>query len=251
MKQIIRKWYQKLNFLPEYDTSFHQLLCAYDPKPMTVAEYMQTEHDASENFLMFLYFCEDLQKIYGVLGIDDEIFYDTLKDIPLWAGTYYRNHGILGINVTDWMQNHMQAKLFKLGRLQFCMADRELEVHIPEGEPLDIERCHASFQQAKAFFAKYFPEFVYDKFTCHSWLLDQNLGKILPEKSNILKFQKLFTPVTSEPSDAAIRYVFGWEETRETIALRTPESSFARKMQDYLLSGGQLYEVTGERTVCW
>lgn len=250
MKEIIEKWYQKLGFSPEYDASFYRLLAAYELKPMTVTEYMHSEHDASENLLMFLYFCEDLQERYRDLGIGDEIFYDTLRDIPLWAGTYYRNHGMLGINVEYWLQDHMKAKQFKLGRLQFCMAEGALEIHIPRGEPLDMDCCHASFAQAKAFFAKHFPQFAYDKFTCHSWLLDPNLEKMLPKTSNILKFQKLFTPVASEPSDVAIRYVFGWEETRETIASRTPESSFARKMQDYLLSGGQLYEVTGEREVC-
>lgn len=65
-------------------------------------------------------------------------------------------------------------------------------VHIPAGEPLTTDDCLASLQQAREFLGEQFPDMQVEAFTCHSWLLDPQLGKLLPPASNIVRFQQLF-----------------------------------------------------------
>ena len=71
----------------------------------------------------------------------------------------------------SWLARHLGARLFRLGRLQFCIAGAEhdipsygikegdtvIEVHIPEGERLTVEAAKASLEAAREFFPKYFP----------------------------------------------------------------------------------------------
>lgn len=65
-----------------------------------------------------------------------------------------------------------------------------LAVHIPERGRMDHDACQASYQKARTFFAQYFPEWAFAGFTCHSWLLDPQLGQKLPTDSNIVQFQR-------------------------------------------------------------
>ena len=247
MKQIIEKWYRKLPFPEKYREAFYTLLDTCKLEPCTVDRYMQSPGDGQRNLLMFLYFCEELQEKYRELQIDDSVFYDTVEDIVRWTNTYYSVYGKLGLEEIDWLKYHMTCRIFKLGRLQFEIKENAVGIHIPEGEPLDYERCLQSFAYAQDFFAKHFPAFSYEKFVCHSWLLDPCLLPLLGENSNIAKFQTLFTLGTSDVSDAAIRYVFGWDRKRETIGDIVPKSSFAARLQAYILAGGILHATNGTR----
>ena len=193
MKQIIEKWYLNLPFPEKYREDFYKLLDTCRLEPCTLEQYLETSHDGQENLLMFLYFCEELYEKYQAYAIEDSVFYDTVEDIVRWTNTYHSVYGKLGLEEINWLKYHMACRIFKLGRLQFEMRENEVGVHIPEGEPLDYERCLQSFAYAKSFFAKHFPAFSYEKFTCHSWLLDAGLIPLLGKNSNIAKFQTLFT----------------------------------------------------------
>lgn len=247
MKQIIEKWYLNLPFPEKYREDFYKLLDTCQLEPCTLEQYLETSHDGQENLLMFLYFCEELYEKYQAYAIEDSVFYDTVEDIVRWTNTYHSVYGKLGLEEINWLKYHMACRIFKLGRLQFEMRENEVGVHIPEGEPLDYERCLQSFAYAKSFFAKHFPAFSYEKFTCHSWLLDAGLIPLLGKNSNIAKFQTLFTMGTSDVSDAAIRYVFGWDKKRETIAQVTPKSGFAARLHAYIMAGGVLHATNGVR----
>ena len=52
---------------------------------------------------------------YKKLGIDDSVFYNTMRDIKIWC----KNNGNKGLNNWGWIKNHLKCELFKLGRLQF------------------------------------------------------------------------------------------------------------------------------------
>jgi hypothetical protein len=150
-------------------------------------------------------------------------------------------------------------KLFRLGRLQFCMAvsvqdipkygikkgDNVMEIHIPSGENLDIEECKRSIEDAKKFFAEYFPEFKYSVFTCYSWLLDDTLKKYLPEQSRILQFGNMFDKIMREERLDLIKYIFSYDTTITNIKCRYPISSFAAKIQKAVLAGEKFFEVLG------
>ena len=153
------------------------------------------------------------------------------------------------------MACHLDMRIFKLGRLQFkpdkChydipekglkKGDNIMEVHIPEGESLDTEACIKSIEYAKEFFAKYFPEFKYEHFTCHSWLMDKVLEEMLPKESKIIQFQNMFDVYHPEEDDAILRYVFKWNTTRYTVKNAVAESSFAKKVKEYVRKDRKFY----------
>ena len=91
------------------------------------------------------------------------------------------------INV-HWIKNHLDARLFRLGRLQFqlyrlppvaayprtaplTVGAPVVYIHIPQGAPLESEACRLSIARARAFFDRVFPDYAYTCFFSESWLL--------------------------------------------------------------------------------
>jgi len=118
--------------------------------------------------------------------------------------------------------------------------DAVLGVHIPEIGAMDSELCQDSFRQALQFFPRYFPDRYFYAFTCYSWLCNSVFDRLLPETSNIRKFQRewyLF-PVPGANSDGFFVQLFGrtfsdWNDVPQT-------SSLLKAVVRHLKAGGQL-----------
>ena len=176
MKSIIEKWYKKLNFPKDYDEAFFAYLENFDFKdPGPIEEYHTDAEDFGKNLMYHLYFCEQLSEKYKKYGIPESILEATLSDIPIWTRTCVSVHGVVGLRNSTWLLRHLSFKLFRLGRLQFCLGEFEksypeinamegdpvIEVHIAEGLPLLPEECDKSFALAREFFDKYVPNHKY------------------------------------------------------------------------------------------
>ena len=259
-KVVIEQWYKKLKFPKKYDEEFYDALQQIKISDAITAEnYNLKEKDGKRNLLSYLYMCDELGSKYSERGINEDILLDTLGDIVIWTDTWSNLKNEMYLGEISWLNRHMNMKLFKLGRLQFCMAESELsipdkgikkgdnviEIHIPEGEPLDIAECKKSIEMAKEFFAKYYPEYEYEYFTTHTWLLDKTLDELLKPDSNILKFQQLFEVVAEEKSDAILGYVFKWKTYREDMKNCVCNSGFAEKVKERIKNGGDFYENLG------
>lgn len=255
-RAIIEGWYHRLGFHPRYDEAFARALDEIEVDPaITAADYDNSEEDGRKNLLYYLYFCEDLAKRYGEKGIPDDILYDTLADIPRWLDTWSELKGGLYLGELGWLSRHFAMNLFKLGRLQFCFntakkdygshgigaGDPYLDIHIPASGPLRYEECAESLRMAKDFFGKFYPEYDYKGFMCHSWLLDPTLSRFLPENSNILRFQTLFHIAETEEGDGILQFVLRWRCTRETLCTVEPKSAFAEKVKAAALDGATFY----------
>lgn len=182
-------------------------------------------------------------------GFTEQIHDDTFYDITRWCKICYREYGEYGIGEHDWIYNHIHKDLYCIGRLQYekrylwedifmegtilkegC---KVLNVHIPEGEPLTEAACKASILKAK----ELFPE--YQALVCNTWLLSPGLKNILPETSNIIKFQKLFQMyATQEESSEAIKNIFG-KNVGELETL-PEDTSLQKNAKAYLLQGKSL-----------
>lgn len=150
---------------------------------------------------LYIQLALDVYEVYKCRVIDDQVYFDTMSDLDIWSRDCYQKFGVWGIDEYNWIINHMRLKLFKLGRLQFepitlgesinCRqyalprGAHVLNVHIPAGGPLGHDQCRESYELAKTFFKD---ENI--KFVCSSWLLSPVYKEILPESSNIVKFQK-------------------------------------------------------------
>ena len=245
---IIEKWYRKIGFDPRYDRAFYDALATIQiDAGATIDTYDIEETDGKKNFLSYLYFCEALEKAYNRKGIPEAVLLDTLSDIRYWLDTWYHLKGELYLGELGWLRHHMRMQLFRLGRLQFCMApasqlldfagDPILEVHVPADGPLHPDACKEAIDQARDFFSRYFPEYHYRYFTCVSWLLDPSLSRILKPDSNILRFQNMFHLAATVPSDKIFYYIFPWKTTRADLPQLTPTSPLAAKVKDLALQG--------------
>ena len=100
-----------------------------------------------------------------------------------------------------------------------------LEVHIPEGDPLDPEAVGQSFRNAACFFQRYFPERVpKGAYTCKSWLLSP-AWKEMGEGGNIEKFAARFRIVQLLDDRQMFERVFErqiarWEDMPECTSLQ-------------------------------
>lgn len=157
----------------------------------------------------------------------------------------------------DWLTLHFRGGIYRLGRLMFnrghlghlATAVRAaglpfherspaLGVHIPPGGGLTPEACDASFQQARDFFARHFPEEDYRLARCGSWLLDDQLAEYLPPDSNIIAFQRRFR--LAEQSHDGDRDALGaaFDAPADTPLSELPrETRLQRAVLDHLAAG--------------
>jgi len=121
-----------------------------------------------------------------------------------------------------------------------------LEVHITIGERLLNEACRKSLAMAIDFYAKHFPEQLFEIFTCHSWLMDPQLSGLLPQTGNIVQFQKLFHlfPRNSENTDV-FRFAFDVYETPEDLNNLPERSSMHKALKAHLVSGKSILSPGG------
>ena len=267
MKSIIRKWYKELHFPEKYDGEFSALLdsfCENESDPPNCGRDLITDKLTPQQKLLYaLYLCEATAEKYKTLGIPEKTLYDTLADVVIWTNTYYSMFGKLGLVQTDWLYRHIDATIFKLGRLQFALATIKepmknhlgevvipegeviVEIHIPEGEPLLESECRRSLENADKFFAQYFPECKWSYYTCHSWLLDEVLKSFVGPDSNIARFMGLFNIINKEPEDSALRYVFRRDANRENLDTFEAKSTLAKKIKEYVMAGGELHAGIG------
>lgn len=209
------------------------------------------KQDRPRELFLYLY-CRlgaDSFELYREQSLPENVFWDTFSDFTIWCKTCYKKYGEYGIQEYNWLCNHIQGKLLRLGRLQFeeilakediCFGDTTIaqgsfliNVHIPEGEPLLQDSCDESFHMAKSHWSQA------KAFVCESWLLYANLSKILPAHSNILSFQKRFTTLEIiEDSEQGEERIFGQVlENKEEYPENTTLQASAKK---YLLSGEKI-----------
>ena len=260
VRETIEKWYRKLSFPAYYDGEFYEALENIKiSDAIDCNTYNVRCKDGKRNLLSYLFFCEKYARECEQMGIDEQIVLDTLSDIVRWCNSYSAMKGELYLGELEWLNLHLNRKLFQIGRLQYCMTttpmevpqygvhkgDRVIDIHIPAGEKLTAAECKCSIELAKVFFAKHFPEHTYSVMTCRSWLLDAGLRKYLSGDSGILQFAELFDIVERVESFSILKYLFAFDTTPLNVRYRYPVSSFAKEVQKDVLAGKKFYAAHG------
>ncbi len=193
----------------------------------------------------------NMEDEYRKHGYAEDIFLDSLQDIPIWAKCCHEETGLWGMKQFSWLEKTLRAKLWRLGRLEFehigfeaehygkngvilNKDDTVINVHIPEGSPITREKCEDSFKKAVSFFGS-------NVFVCESWLLWPAHREMLDEKSNIRAFMDLFDIVEAweKPDTHDLWRIFGYlkDYTPETLPERT---KLQRAYKKRLIANGGL-----------
>ena len=178
-----------------------------------------------------------LKKSYEKEKIDEKVFFQTISDLIFRISDYKLRNGKYGLEGFEgkWLIRMFYLNIFKLGSLQFETArinlkelninnndlgefediinEQVIMVHIMENEDISYESCVKSFGLADEFFSN-----EYKYYACYSWLLYENMKKILKPSSKILQFQNFFEIITNidDSSMAKERVYKNYDKNNET-----------------------------------
>lgn len=178
-----------------------------------------------------------MKKSYEREKIDEKVFFQTISDLIFRISDYKLRNGKYDLEGFEgkWLIRMFYLNIFKLGSLQFETARINLKelninnndlgefediineevimVHIMENEDISYESCVKSFGLADEFFSN-----EYKYYACYSWLLYENMKKILAPSSKILQFQSFFEIITNidDPSMAKERVYKNYDKNNET-----------------------------------
>ena len=169
-----------------------------------------------------------LKKSYEKEKIDEKVFFQTISDLIFRISDYKNRNNKFGLEGFEgkWLLRIFYMNIFKLGSLQFEISNLKEEnidinsddlgdcadvldndvimVHIMENEDISYESCVKSFGLADEFFSN-----EYKYYACYSWLLYENMKKILAPSSKILQFQNFFEKIINfDSSDMAKERVY-------------------------------------------
>ena len=177
--------------------------------------------------------------------IPEDIWLATMKCFPRYISEYHRAWGRDGFDRYGWTVRQINARLFRIGELEYELEDREgqreISLHVPSDAHLEPEPLNESLRRADAFLREYFPDWAELPRTCDSWLLSPVLRELLPSSSGILRFQQAFDLRAADPeSDAALEWVFhvahGQRAGLNPAAL-PEQTTLQRRMKALILAG--------------
>lgn len=209
----------------------------------------------------------EVRRYHASKGIPDEISWTTLGVVGSRMRDHRRADGESGLGgLSQWSPPlKFRGAEYSLGRLDFNRVvialsngacGYALNTHIPATGPLDPAACDESFDRARTFFARHFPEEPAAFFTCSSWLLDPQLAEYLPASSNLVRFQRRFRLLPRDPThdsrsdEAILRFVFdrpadGRGAAPEVLDELPQDTTLHRSYVAHLRSGGHWYSRTG------
>lgn len=199
---------------------------------------------------------------YRTKGIPDSIFYNTFNCLPEKMETNMYYFGNWGYPCYRWPLGHLSMRIFRLERLGFEMnthsgapivyqgetiiadGDDYIGVHISDREKFTHELCLKSYAEARKLFSTYFPDFKPKYFRTTTWLLCPRLKELLPETSNILKFQSDFTIYDSYDDDKEVlARVFGG--VKENLDDYPQDTTLRKKIIERFKAGKHLGRGSG------
>ena len=203
---------------------------------------------------MLLCYLEAARRVYGkyrAAGIEDKIFFDTMKTFPRFVEECRRKTGRYDYDRVwrNWRQVSM--RLFRLGELEYEPGQdgqqKVMAVHIPSDARFDAASVDASLRAARAFFAKYMPEWADCPYRCHSWLLSPMLRELLGPDSNILRFQSRFEIVRVDEGDRGfLQWIYEVPDVNNVDVSGLPEdTSLRRAVKEALLHGKSVGAAVG------
>lgn len=124
--------------------------------------------------------------------------------------------------------------------------DPVVALHIPAGGNFDPQTIDDSLEKIREFLRTYYSDYPYQAFACNSWLMNPKLTELLGENSNISNFCRRFMPVTRKlDGQDVFAFVFLQKDGEVNLNALPEDTSLRRRLKQYYLDGGILYEMTG------
>jgi hypothetical protein len=205
-----------------------------------IVEHIGVDDKGTKMLALNLYATTLSLNKYLNLGISEDVFIDTMKCYSRFINEHYNSYGNYGFDRAWWVYRQLSLTIFRLGELEYEMTiDKEekvISIHIPSDAKLDVDKIKESIILSKAFFMKYFPEYMNVKYICRSWLLSSDLKNVLDKDSKIIKFQKFFDIIEEEKNhNSFMLWIFKKHYT--DYRFLPEETSLQKNVKKYLLDG--------------
>ncbi len=186
-----------------------------------------------------------VRRFHAARGVPPADSASGLRDLGQQVAVHRRTYGEFGLHTQGWLVCVWSGAYFWLGRLAFNLMRLDgrwvIDTHIPESGPLTVESVDESFARARDLFGRHFADLPAEAFRCHSWLLDPRLAEVLPEESNIVRFQRRWQ-LYGDPAagdDDAVFFVFRRRDTSPDSRSRLPrDTTLQRAILDHIEAGG-------------
>lgn len=183
----------------------------------------------------------DAYDIYKTKGIDDKIYFDTMKCYTRFIDETYIITGRLYFDRYWWTTRQAGCHLFRIETLEYEMKQIDnniiIGIHIPSDADFSPSAVEKSLSSAKSFFSKHYSKLSDCEYRCHSWLLDSQLKDMLNKNSNIIKFQNRFE--IFDKGEIGTEFTEWLYNTKSTDYSTLPENtSLQKNIKKHLLLGG-------------
>ena len=189
---------------------------------------------------LMLHTAVECKEDYNAMGISEDIYIASMSCFTRFVKEHMVSYGCYGFDRGFWTVRQLSLTVFRLGQLEYEITTHSqqkiISLHIPNSAKLEPQLLRQSYETAKAFFAKYFPDYADVPYGCHSWLLSPNLKEILPQSSRIRYFQDQFIILNSEPSDDYLEWAF--QRSPAAVENLPERTSLQRSIKAFLLRGG-------------
>ena len=189
----------------------------YTDKTLDMVSVLTGVHIYTVYFVFLLCMAERLKHDYMNAGLEENLYWDLMRDLKYKLDECYAVHKIWGTFVFSWFRDHYRMKRFALGRFQYikmpfpyekyeygdiCInrGDTVYNFHIPSSGPFPRDLRIDSYKRAFDFFGC--KEKGYIPLICISWLLYPENAELFREGSNLLDFVRDFEIIGSEKTDA-------------------------------------------------
>lgn len=156
-----------------------------------------------------------------------------------------RKYKNIRISQMLWATYFIRTQIIEVGRLQFqriLSNDNKniIKIHIPKGEKLDILSVKKSINDSRKQIEKIFGINKFE-YMCNSWLLSNQLYKIINKNTNISMFHELFDVRDGEECIKDIlNFVYTLDKCEDYSLL--PETTILQKeIKEELLKGDKFY----------
>lgn len=180
-------------------------------------------------------------------NLDDKQVFIHKKRVKeaLTYDVYERGYDGIRISQMLWASYFINLKIIEVGSLQYELVDinpitkkkeRCIKMHIPKNTKLDIKNVKESLNKSKNEISKYF-KLDNPKYYCESWLLSNEILKLLDDDSNIVKFSKLFDiKAGNDCINDILNFVYGKLKCDDYKTLQE-DTSLQRKIKEELIKG--------------
>lgn len=230
--------------------------CFYPEKRGEPPEYPESDELSKAWFAACYLGAGAAERHYAAKGIPQEVLIESMSDLGIWLRNAKRNYNVIGLRqARPWEADVFHGNVMRFGRLECNYAhyytrdpicdkdgkvllqngDAVINMHIPEDGPMDMDECRKSMERMRAFFAEYRKGYDWKGFLCESWLLDTQLRAMLPENSNIVKFQDIGYRYDISEYEGTVFRIFG---TRDPETIENP-TSLQRNALAFMKAGGK------------